>query len=103
MRGSASLFHNCMRVVASDLLSAVVFLLMYVFLSFLIVSANCAGFGMSKSISNSLQRISRIVSSKIDAAPSICPLPEPSIFLSSVENSPGFAGISFRLHPFFSR
>lgn len=73
------------------------------FLSFLTVSANCAGLGMSTSISNSLRRISRIVSSKMDAAPSICPLPEPNIFLSSVENSSGFVGISFKLKPLFSR
>lgn len=67
------------------------------------LSANGAEYGLHRSVFNSAQRFSRIVCSRIDAAPKTCPFPEPNMFLSSVDSTFGFAGISFGLHPFFLR
>ena len=67
------------------------------------LSANGAEYGLHRSVFSSAQKFSRIVCSRIDAAPATCPVPEPSMFLSSVEWTFGFAGISFGLYPFFLR
>lgn len=66
-------------------------------------SANGAEYGFSLSVLSSAVRFSRIVCSRIDAAPAIWAVPLPSMFLSSVESAFGFLGIWFGLHPFFLR
>ena len=67
------------------------------------LSAKGAEYGLHRSVFNSAQKFSKIVCSRIDAAPATCPVPEPSMFLSSVDRTFGFLGISFGLHPFFLR
>ena len=67
------------------------------------LAANGAEYGLHRSVFSSAQKFSKIVCSRIDAAPAIWPVPEPSMFLSSVDSAFGFAGISVGLYPFFLR